>query len=438
MTFRLSEEGATLLQEWLKTATKDATTGIPGVEVCVVNRQGQNIFQAAHGRVGASNDAGLLQTNSIFWLASASKLVLSIACMQLVEKALLSLDDADQVEQLCPRLKDVHVVQRSADGSLSFEDKKGRITLRMLMNHTAGFGYKSYSPEIRDWVALNSTHAGDFSQPLVAHPGTAWNYGFNNEWVSLMIEAASGERMEAYVKKHISEPLGLKDISLFPNGNMKARLAQLSRRSLQNGRLEERPHFIQAVLDLNTADERERAFQNAAGGFFSSPADYCAIIATLLNGGASPVTGARILQPSTVDAMFENQIPEFPNFARQGIPAAVPDETYPIAELYPAQPHHLPQGWGLSFMLTLQPTVEGRGPGTGSWAGMANCYWWADRIKGVGGFIGTQILPFAGSSSIDTNEPAVRSLTSPNSSDPVVISLCRDIESIVYANQASD
>jgi len=94
--------------------------------------------------------------------------------------------------------------------------------------------------------------------------------------------------------------------------------------------------------------------------------------------------------------MFSNQIPQFPDFARNKMQAAIPSATYPIPEIYPAQPHDKPQGWGLSFMLTLEPTAQGRGPNTANWAGMANCYWWADRHHGVGGFIGTQSLPFSG------------------------------------------
>lgn len=116
----------------------------------------------------------------------------------------------------------------------------------------------------------------------------------------------------------------------------------------------------------------------------------------LLNNGTCPNTGSRILHESTVETMFSNQIPQFPDFGRQGISAVIPHDTHPIAELYPAQPRHHPQGWGLSFMLTLEATEQGRGPNSGSWSGMANCYWWVDRSKGVAGFLGTQIVPFAG------------------------------------------
>lgn len=89
--------------------------------------------------------------------------------------------------------------------------------------------------------------------------------------------------------------------------------------------------------------------------------------------------------------MFRNQIPEFPNFGTNGIPAAKPDLTNPIPALYPVS-EEVKQGWGLTFMLTGGST--GRSPGTGHWAGLPNLWWWADRTNGVGGMICTQILPF--------------------------------------------
>lgn len=75
------------------------------------------------------------------------------------------------------------------------------------------------------------------------------------------------------------------------------------------------------------------------------------ILAALLNKGKSPTTGASILKPDTVAEMFNNQIPDFPNFGRQGIPAAKPDLTNPAPDIYPVAGNG-PQGWGLSFMLS--------------------------------------------------------------------------------------
>lgn len=88
------------------------------------------------------------------------------------------------------------------------------------------------------------------------------------------------------------------------------------------------------------------------------------ILATLLNGGTSPTTSHQLLQSSTVDEMFKNQIPQFPDFGRQAIPAVKPDLTNPLPMLYP-EPAETPQGWGLTFMLShLNGGAGGRGQGT--------------------------------------------------------------------------
>ncbi|KIW87187.1 uncharacterized protein Z519_12298 [Cladophialophora bantiana CBS 173.52] len=416
LDYQLSADGETALHKRLIDAVADPVKGIPGAVVCVVNKSGKLIFSEAQGKIGSQSPEPM-ELATIFWLASCSKLILSIACMQLVERGLLNLDDPDQVELLCPRLKAVQILKQDSNGELGFVSKNNRITLRMLLTHTAGFNYAPYCPPLRDWILSHSRNFVDFDQPLITEPGEDWHYGFNNEWVSLMVELASGQRMEDYLRNNIFEPLGLENATLFPNEVMQQKLAKMNHRSSTDGSLKEGHHFMQSILDIANEDDKSSAFQNAAGGIFSRPVEYCEIIATLLNGGLSPTTNARILRSSTVDIMFLNQIPQFPDFARKGIPSALPEDTNPIPELYPSQPHHQPQGWGLSFMLTLEPTPQGRGPFSASWAGMANCYWWADRHKGVGGFVGTQIVPFA---------------------DHKVIDLVSDVESLVYSYQRQE
>lgn len=137
------------------------------------------------------------------------------------------------------------------------------------------------------------------------------------------------------------------------------------------------------------------------------------ILAVLLNDGVSPTTGARLLKKSTVDSMFVNQIPSMPDFGRQGIPAANPILTNPIPEIYPfTRDPKAPQGWGLTFMLTLEDRgLTGRKKGTAHWGGLANLWWWADRESGVAGLICSQFFPFA---------------------DAQVFKLWHDIESEVY------
>lgn len=113
----------------------------------------------------------------------------------------------------------------------------------------------------------------------------------------------------------------------------------------------------------------------------------------LLNSGVSPTTGNRLLSSKTVDEMFRNQFPDNPNFARQYVPAAEPELVYPSDGYYGLAPPQMPQGWGLSFMIS--PSVTGRSDSTAHWSGMSNMFWWCDREKGVAGIVASQVLPFA-------------------------------------------
>lgn len=61
--------------------------------------------------------------------------------------------------------------------------------------------------------------------------------------------------------------------------------------------------------------------------------------------------------------------------------------------MYP-QEGNPPQGWSFAGFLTTVPGATGRGANTVWWAGLANCFWWVDREKGVAGVMAGQILPY--------------------------------------------
>ena len=127
----LSSEAVSKLQSAFDNACADSDKGLPGVVGVVVGRDGKELCAVASGRRGFGSEEPMSLDN-IFWIASCTKLITGIACMQLVEQGKLSLDDAAQTEGLCPEIKDLQVLQ--PDGKLV--PKKQGITLRMLLSHT--------------------------------------------------------------------------------------------------------------------------------------------------------------------------------------------------------------------------------------------------------------------------------------------------------------
>lgn len=127
----LSKQATADIRNLLDAACMGQPTGVPCASTVIVGTGPQpQLF--AYSTTASVGRKGSEVRDDIYWLASCTKLVTSIACMQLVEASILHLDDADQLESLCPELVDLKVVQE--DGSL--EPARSRITLRMLLTHT--------------------------------------------------------------------------------------------------------------------------------------------------------------------------------------------------------------------------------------------------------------------------------------------------------------
>ncbi|KAI4242170.1 MAG: hypothetical protein L6R40_004213 [Gallowayella cf. fulva] len=411
---------------------------IPGCVFCVVNKHGKVLFEHASGRQGAGTQARMT-LESIFWIASCTKMICGIAAMQLCEQGKISLDDADKIEELCPELKEIRILKSvNEQGKPELIDKKTRITLRMF--------YSFFNENLRQWGQpfgcdeFSGLQKDVLDSPLLFEPGTKWEYGVGIDWAGTVIERISGMSLDDYLQKNIFQPLGIKNISFFPSDEMKNNLAHMHQRDT-NGNLRARNHLLRRPLVV-TGDEVKRTYNSAGAGCFAQPAEYCQILATLLNDGVSPTNSTRILSQASITEMFTNQIPQFPNFGRQDIPAAKPDLTNPIPDMYP-QPPEQPQGWGLTFMLTLHPGPTGRGANTAWWAGLANLYWWCDREKGVAGMCASQILPFAGTwsrflSPISWGGSHFGRYAYFCVVDPNVLGLWAQVESMVYANLEED
>jgi CubicO group peptidase (beta-lactamase class C family) len=75
--------------------------GAPGIVYAAVNKSGEIIFEHASGKVGVGKNQPMTM-DSVFWIASCTKMITGIAAMQLVEQGKLALDDVEGVEKLAP------------------------------------------------------------------------------------------------------------------------------------------------------------------------------------------------------------------------------------------------------------------------------------------------------------------------------------------------
>ena len=127
MTATLSDAAQDRIRASMDDATADPRK-IPGCVAVVVDRDGTTLFAHASGAKGV---------DTVFWIASCTKMIAGVAAMQLVERGRLALDDADVVERYCAELKTVRILRGvDGDGRAETVAKENRITLRMLLSHT--------------------------------------------------------------------------------------------------------------------------------------------------------------------------------------------------------------------------------------------------------------------------------------------------------------
>ncbi|WQF77125.1 Putative beta-lactamase/transpeptidase [Colletotrichum destructivum] len=363
---------------------------VPGTTVVVVDRSGtEHIAHSAGKRGISSNEPMTMET--VYWMASCTKMIVGIACMQLVERDLLKLDDSDHLEKLCPELADVKVL--SVEGKLV--EKKRGITLRMLLTHTSGFGYAFLNERLRNWslpagIDEFSGSIQDMKQPLVFQPGESWEYGIGIDWAGIALERASNTKLNDYIQVNVCQPLNLRSVNMVPTLEMKKGLAYMHSRE-RGGNIVARKHPLHLPLVVESELENHACFKSGGAGIFAKPREYTRILAVFLHDGTCPLTKARILKKETVDEMFTDQIPDVPGSAEDG----VQDAKTKLGNMLPELSGVLggsPRGWGLTFMISGGKT--GRSNGTAWWVGLPNLFWWCDRENGVAGMICSHILPF--------------------------------------------
>jgi CubicO group peptidase (beta-lactamase class C family) len=349
----------------------------PGVVAAAVMRDGV-IYQGAFGRLGLSREQPL-RLDTIFWIASMTKALTSVAAMQLVERGALFLDRP--IGAIVPELGSQQVLLGfDAAGAPRLRRAERAITLRHLLTHTSGFAEDVWHPDIAPYMRHAGLPPGSTRKratldlPLLFEPGSRWQYGISHEWAGQAIERASGQALDRYMRANLFGPLGMADTAWDLPDTEKLRQAEVHQRG-PDGRL------TPIVRELPAG----REYIPGGGSLYSTARDYLAFIRMILSGGR--VDGVRLVGADTLALMAQNHTGDL---AVGRLAPTVPALANAVEFMAGTQ-----RCWGLGFQVNLEPLPTGRSAGSLAWAGLGNTYFWIDRAAGVGGVLLTQILPFA-------------------------------------------
>jgi methyl acetate hydrolase len=345
---------------------------VPGVVALVTNRD-RALYEGAFGVADVATKRPL-KPDSLFRIASMTKPVTSVALMQLVEQGKIGLDDP--AEKYLPELANLNVIEsfNAATGDYRLRPPATRPSVRQFLTHTSGLGYGFTSAIIRDF----KPRAGETFPfgPLVFDPGERWLYSTSTDVVGRLVEVISGQKLEDYFREHIFAPLKMNDTFYnVPEAKGPRLVAQQQR---AGARMDGDIILQSQQLGLTIAAPI------GGGGLASTAEDYGRFMRMILNGGA--LDGARVLKAETVALMSQNQIGAVSVTALKSALPRSADFTF-IADGR--------DKWGLGFLITVDQVPGKRSPGSLSWGGINNTYFWIDPTRGMAGVIMMQYLPFA-------------------------------------------
>ena len=294
-----------------------------------------------------------LKEDAIFWIASMTKPITSVAAMMLVEEG--KLDLAAPVYQYLPELKDMMVGVETKDPvtgatELKREPQKRPMTVEDLLRHTAGLDLRREDNKVIDGVFRPGKTLADYVSALaklsLAHqPGEVSAYSSSFNVLGRVIEVASDQPLDQFLENRLFKPLGMVDTGFWVPPEKLSRLI-------------DRPGSLRPVMSDVT---KPITFFSGSGGLVSTAADYLRFCQMLLNGGE--LDGVRILKAATVRQMTTNALPPDIRFAG--------DFLGPQAG----------STWGLGFAVRNDPDrslVVPGSVGSFSWSGISGTYFWVD------------------------------------------------------------
>jgi CubicO group peptidase (beta-lactamase class C family) len=300
-----------------------------------------------------------LQPDAIFWIASMTKPVTSVAAMMLVEDG--KLDLVAPVANYLPEFKDMMVAVETKDPvtgntEIAYEPQKHPMTVEDLLRQTSGLVYEdSGNTAVHRLYRESGLYAKGLARdgtlkdfvsrlarlPLAHQPGEVWEYGHNADVLGRVIEVASGQPFDRFLDNRLFKPLGMVDTGFWVPPEKLARLVD--------------PPAGATMLPDRDVTKPTTLF-SGGGGLVSTAADYLRFCQMLLNGGE--LDGVHILSPEIVRRMTTSAAPP----GKRNADGAV---------------------WGLGFAIrseAARSSVPGS-VGSFSWNGVWGTHFWVDPAE---------------------------------------------------------
>jgi CubicO group peptidase (beta-lactamase class C family) len=348
--------------------------------VTLVARKGRIAHLEAHGFMDLESKKPMAK-NSIFRIWSMSKPVAGAAILMLMEEGKVRLNDP--ISRFIPEFKGMKVAvtqEHSAASTGSGSSQSGsqtansqpapvqfytipaarEITIQDLLTHVSGLGSGPASgAEIRRIGKKPGDKLADYiprwgSTPLDFQPGSRWTYSPLAAFDTLgrIVEVASGQTFDQFLRQRMFEPLGMKEIFFHPSEDRLQRIPSTYHRA---GDALQKTDAINRMFDSS--------YFSGGGGLMATTEEYAKFAEMLLEGGQ--LNGKRLLSPKTVELMASVFVPDT-------FPGRSPGK-----------------GFGLSVQVISDAVAAGQRVSTGSfgWDGAYGTHFWVDPKEKIVGIL---------------------------------------------------
>ena len=352
---------------------------VPGL-VTLVARRGEGHVDAIGAMAAGSEEP--MRRDTIFRISSMTKPITAAAAMILIEECTLRLDEP--VNRLLPELANRQVLKRP-DADLDDTVPAHRpITVRDLLTFTMGLGIVAAAPgtvPIADALAELELGQGMPSPqtppapdewirrlgtlPLMYQPGERWMYNTGSDVLGVLIERASGQPFETFLKERIFDPLGMNDTGFDVIWDRIGRLATSYVIDPDRG--------AAAIYDEPADGQWSRlpSFPSGGGGLVSTVDDFLAFADMLRGKGVS--RGERILSRPSVEFMTSDQLTPEQKAASGLVPG-----------------FFRVHGWGFGVAVVTERTEVAKSVGTYGWDGGMGTSWYNDPAEDLTMILMTQ------------------------------------------------